>query len=197
MVGVLPRKKRQRDCARKRRCRAARMCCDTPMAGTRTNWQAVDERGIDGNPRCEAIRAGKRCRRGKTCDIMFVHGVLSSVRFRSFRDYCRPAVLIVAGNSSVARTEWRACGLREIEASLWLAPPAPVAMKVRMAATPITRRQALSTLAAGTLGAFFLPRNLRAAPSDQLQLAFVGVGGWGRAAVSSLTAQHYVAFCDV
>jgi predicted dehydrogenase len=63
-----------------------------------------------------------------------------------------------------------------------------------MTATPITRRQALSTLALGTL---FLPRGLRAAPSDQLRLAFVGVGGWGRSSIASLAAQHYVAFCDV
>jgi predicted dehydrogenase len=38
---------------------------------------------------------------------------------------------------------------------------------------------------------------LRAAPSDQLRLAFIGVGGWGAGSVRSLTEQQYVAFCDV
>ncbi len=61
----------------------------------------------------------------------------------------------------------------------------------------MSRRQALSTLAAASLGTFFLPRSLRAAPSDQLRLAFVGVGGWGAGSVKSLVEQHYVAFCDV
>ena len=61
----------------------------------------------------------------------------------------------------------------------------------------LTRRQALSTLAVGALGTLFLPRGLRAAPSDQLRLAFIGVGGWGASSVKSQVAQHYVAFCDV
>ncbi len=66
-----------------------------------------------------------------------------------------------------------------------------------MTSPSLTRRQALSTLAVGALGAVFLPRGLRAAPSDQLRLAFIGVGGWGASSVKSQVAQHYVAFCDV
>jgi predicted dehydrogenase len=62
---------------------------------------------------------------------------------------------------------------------------------------PINRRQALSTLAVGVFGTLVLPRGLRAAPSDQLRLAFIGVGGWGASSVKSLSAQHHVAYCDV
>lgn len=61
----------------------------------------------------------------------------------------------------------------------------------------VTRRDALKSVVAGSAAAFFLPRSLRAAPSDQLRLAFIGAGGWARNAIGSLVREHYVAFCDV
>ena len=60
-----------------------------------------------------------------------------------------------------------------------------------------TRRDALKTLVAGSAAAWILPARLRAAPSDQLRLAFIGAGGWAREAIGSLVGEHYVAFCDV
>ncbi|MCF3650009.1 Gfo/Idh/MocA family protein [Synoicihabitans lomoniglobus] len=66
-----------------------------------------------------------------------------------------------------------------------------------MCATPVSRRDVLKTLALGTAGAVFLPRGLRAAPSDQLRLGFIGCGGWARSAIEGQVDQHYVAFCDV
>ena len=66
-----------------------------------------------------------------------------------------------------------------------------------MCATPCTRRQALRSLGLAATASVFLPRKLRAAPSDQLRLAFVGAGGWASRAIEALVAQHYVAFCDV
>lgn len=66
-----------------------------------------------------------------------------------------------------------------------------------MSAFPVTRRQLLKTLATGATAGLFLPRGLRAAPSDQLRLAFIGVGGWAREATNSLVSEHYTAFCDV
>ena len=60
-----------------------------------------------------------------------------------------------------------------------------------------TRRDALKTLALGAMSSVFLPKGLRAAPSDQLRLAFVGVGGWGRRAPESHAGQAFMAFCDV
>jgi predicted dehydrogenase len=65
-----------------------------------------------------------------------------------------------------------------------------------MPACPVSRRHALKTLALGA-SSVFLPRGLRAAPSDQLRLAFVGAGGWARGAINGHVDQHYVAFCDV
>ena len=60
-----------------------------------------------------------------------------------------------------------------------------------------TRRDWLKTLAIGTAGSVLLPRSLRAAPSDQLRLGFIGCGGWARSAIAGQVDQHYVAFCDV
>lgn len=61
----------------------------------------------------------------------------------------------------------------------------------------ISRRNVLKTLAVGATGAVFLPRGFSAAPSDQLRLAFVGVGGWGARAPESHAGQAITAFCDV
>lgn len=72
--------------------------------------------------------------------------------------------------------------------------PGPVSPMHRV---PVTRRSVLKTLAAGAVGTVFLPRGLRAAPSDQLRLAFIGCGGWARQAVQSEVGQAYTAFCDV
>jgi len=75
----------------------------------------------------------------------------------------------------------------------------PLSMPTFAPARPprITRRQALQSALVGA-GALLLPRRLRAAPApDQLQLAFIGVGGRGAAAIRALTDQHYVAFADV
>jgi predicted dehydrogenase len=66
-----------------------------------------------------------------------------------------------------------------------------------MCALSLSRRQAVKTLALGAASSFFLPRGLRAAPSDQLRLAFVGVGGWARQAINGQVDQNYAAFCDV
>ena len=64
--------------------------------------------------------------------------------------------------------------------------------------TPLySRRDVLRTLATGVAGSVFLPRGLRAAPSDQLRLAFIGAGGWGGWTIRGQVDQHYVAFCDV
>ncbi len=52
-------------------------------------------------------------------------------------------------------------------------------------------------MAVGAAGTVFLPRGLRAAPSDQLRLGFIGCGGWAQAAIQGQVEQHYVAFCDV
>lgn len=64
-------------------------------------------------------------------------------------------------------------------------PPAP------------SRRHFLSTLALGAAGTVFLPRGLRAAPSDQLRIGFIGAGGWGAWTINGQVEQNYVAFCDV
>ncbi|MCH6256138.1 Gfo/Idh/MocA family oxidoreductase, partial [Puniceicoccaceae bacterium K14] len=60
-----------------------------------------------------------------------------------------------------------------------------------------TRRQLIKTLTVGSVSTFFIPRILKASPSDQLRLAFVGAGGWAQEAIRGNVSEHYVAFCDV
>jgi predicted dehydrogenase len=65
---------------------------------------------------------------------------------------------------------------------------------------PFTRRSFLRTSAvAGSM--LSLPRGLRAqnpaSPNGRLQLALIGVGGRGLAALTALHAEQIVAFCDV
>ncbi|HEY1109260.1 MAG TPA: Gfo/Idh/MocA family oxidoreductase [Opitutaceae bacterium] len=66
-----------------------------------------------------------------------------------------------------------------------------------MKTSPVSRRTFLASTAAGVL---ILPK-LRAANStaanSRLRLAQIGVGGRGRAALSALQNERYVAFCDV
>lgn len=66
-----------------------------------------------------------------------------------------------------------------------------------MKTAPVSRRTFLASTAAGVL---ILPK-LRAANStaanSRLRLAQIGVGGRGRAALSALQNEQYVAFCDV
>jgi predicted dehydrogenase len=63
--------------------------------------------------------------------------------------------------------------------------------------SPLTRRDALRSIALG-LAACAVPRPVRAqARPGKLRLAFVGVAGQGEGAVRSHTGQHYAAFCDV
>jgi|HubBroStandDraft_5_1064220.scaffolds.fasta_scaffold16062_2 predicted dehydrogenase len=67
--------------------------------------------------------------------------------------------------------------------------------------TPISRRKMLSfSLAAGGLS--LLPRAVlggssRLSPSDKLNIAFIGIGGYGGAALNNLTSENVVALCDV
>ena len=75
-------------------------------------------------------------------------------------------------------------------------------MKTRPLAAPASRREFLqtSTLAAGSL--LFTRATARAADASKsansrLQIALIGVGGRGKAALTALQGEQLVAFCDV
>ena len=65
----------------------------------------------------------------------------------------------------------------------------------------ISRRKMLSmSVAAG--GMSLLPRHIlgrtsKLSPSDKLNIAFIGIGGYGGAALNNLTTENVVALCDV
>jgi len=66
----------------------------------------------------------------------------------------------------------------------------------------ITRREALRRLALGAAGVWAFPHLVRAreggrAANERLNLAFIGVGGKGEEPALGLSADNYVAFCDV
>ena len=66
----------------------------------------------------------------------------------------------------------------------------------------LPRRQFMRNAAAATAALAFLPRGAQArprkiAPSDRVNIAFVGVGGMGRANLQALSSQNIVALCDV
>lgn len=66
----------------------------------------------------------------------------------------------------------------------------------------ISRREALRRLALGAASAWAFPAIVRArdggpSANSRINLAFVGVGGKGREPALSLSANNYVAFCDV
>jgi predicted dehydrogenase len=64
----------------------------------------------------------------------------------------------------------------------------------------ISRRSFLQTAALGSAAVSF-PQVMRSqqgqSPNNKLNVAFVGVGGRGAAAVAGLQSENYVAFCDV
>jgi len=66
----------------------------------------------------------------------------------------------------------------------------------------LPRRQFMRNAAAATAAFALLPRGAQArprkiAPSDRVNIAFVGVGGMGRANLQALSSQNIVALCDV
>jgi len=66
----------------------------------------------------------------------------------------------------------------------------------------LPRRQFMRNAAAATAALALLPRGAQArprkiAPSDRVNIAFVGVGGMGRANLQALSSQNIVALCDV
>ncbi len=68
--------------------------------------------------------------------------------------------------------------------------------------TPVTRRSFLKTTSLASAAAAAFPAILRAqaggqTPNNRLNVACVGVGGRGRAAVDGMMEENLVAFCDV
>src|SRR5437868_10610625 len=65
----------------------------------------------------------------------------------------------------------------------------------------LTRTKFISRLAAGSAAAALVPRHVLGRgftpPSDQLNIAGVGVGGMGRSNLINLASQNIVALCDV
>src|SRR5437868_8348096 len=65
----------------------------------------------------------------------------------------------------------------------------------------LTRTKFISRLAAGSAAAALVPRHVLGRgftpPSDQLNIAGIGVGGMGRANLINLASQNIVALCDV
>ena len=79
-------------------------------------------------------------------------------------------------------------------------PPAPVVMKLRPLAAPASRREFLQTSALATGSLLFTRPTSRAATTpanSRLQIALIGVGGRGQAALTALQGEQIVAFCDV
>jgi predicted dehydrogenase len=70
-----------------------------------------------------------------------------------------------------------------------------------MASRKVTRREFVSGSASAALSAMIVPRRILGrgfqAPSDTLNLAFVGCGGKGMDNAAALTSQNIVALCDV
>ncbi len=66
---------------------------------------------------------------------------------------------------------------------------------------PLTRRSFLKTAGLASAGAFAFPYILRSqdgqSPNNKLNVACIGVGGRGRAAVAGMKDENFVAFCDV
>src|SRR6186997_2027990 len=71
-----------------------------------------------------------------------------------------------------------------------------------MSQSPITRRSFLKSASVASAVASF-PAILRSqsagtqSPNNKLNIALIGVGGRGRAAVTDLKNENFVAFCDV
>ena len=72
-----------------------------------------------------------------------------------------------------------------------------------MSNSPISRRSFLKSASVASAVASF-PAVLRSqstgvaqSPNNKLNIALIGVGGRGRAAVTDLKNENYVAFCDV
>src|SRR5688572_33421258 len=72
-----------------------------------------------------------------------------------------------------------------------------------MSHSPISRRSFLKTASAASAVASFpailrsQPAGVARSPNDRLNIALIGVGGRGRAAITDLKNENYVAFCDV
>ena len=63
--------------------------------------------------------------------------------------------------------------------------------------TKTNRRAFLKSTAAASVGTFFIPSYLSAAPSTKLRFAIIGVGGRGSASWSKVPEDSLVAMCDV
>jgi predicted dehydrogenase len=61
----------------------------------------------------------------------------------------------------------------------------------------LSRRTFLKSSAAASIGFTFIPNFISAAPSDQLRIAMIGVGGQGRASWSQVPVESLVAMVDV
>src|SRR5688572_11401081 len=73
----------------------------------------------------------------------------------------------------------------------------------KMSPSPISRRAFLKSASAASAVASFpailrsQPAGAAQSPNNKLNLALIGVGGRGRAAVTDLKNENFVAFCDV
>ncbi|MSU53388.1 MAG: hypothetical protein EXS41_08355, partial [Opitutaceae bacterium] len=75
-------------------------------------------------------------------------------------------------------------------------------MNLRPLTTPASRREFLHTSALATGSLLFTRATCRAADAakranGRLQIALIGVGGRGQAALTALQGEQIVAFCDV